>query len=141
MGWVIENFATDVRLTLLATAKETGGEPLKGRPAAAPQAEGLVLHQTAGVLQLGRNRPCVRVAVRTTDMVLPVKVGTGFVFDSKAAAMGLEGAPAEAVSDASPAPEQKRLETSSSGTAGWSGSPQKESGRWHPLARCPQMEL
>ena len=76
MGRVIENFATDVRLTLLATAEETGGEPLKGRPAAAPPAGGLVLHQTAGVLQLARNRPRVRAAVRATDLVLPVKVGT-----------------------------------------------------------------
>lgn len=118
MGRVIENFATDVWLTLLATAEETGGEPLKGRPAAAPPAGGLVLHQTAGVLQLARNRPRVRAAVRATDLVLPVKVGTGFVFDSKAAAMGLEGTLVEAISDASPARAQERLKTSSSGTAG-----------------------
>ena len=105
MGRVIEYFATNVRLTLLATDKERGGELLKGRPAAAPPAGGLVLYQPARVLHRDRDRPRVRVAVRATDVVLPGKVGAGF--DSKAVAMGLEGALVEeTISDASPAPSR-----------------------------------
>jgi DNA-binding MurR/RpiR family transcriptional regulator len=49
-------------------------------------------------------------AVRASDVVLPAGVGTRFVFDSQAAAMVLAGALVEAISDASPAQAQARLE-------------------------------